>query len=150
MVACVAVAVILLLRSNACLGRQTVLVYLRGILWRGGKLLKVLDPGCYQFRPTSEQITVVDLRSQPLIVERLAYPDGAGESAWVSVSAAVRVVDVRRATEHCSDHVKEAMAMIRDVLRRTLSSRRASEVRRNRHGCEQELNTQLASELEKI
>jgi len=83
-------------------------------------------------------------------VERLAYPDGAGESAWVSVSAAVRVVDVRRATEHCSDHVKEAMAMIRDVLRRTLSSRRASEVRRNRHGCEQELNTQLASELEKI
>jgi hypothetical protein len=129
--------------------RQTILDFQRGIRFHEGKPREILGPGCYRFRRSSEQITVVDLRDQPVIVERFAYRDRANENAWISISAAVHVVDAHRATTQCHDHMNEAVVFIREVLR-GLSARRASEARRDRHGCEQELTMQMASELEKI
>jgi uncharacterized membrane protein YqiK len=142
--------VVMLLRQNTRQERQTVLDYQYGLLFEGGKPQEVLAPGRHFFRPNKEQITLVDLRDQPVLVERLAYPDSTGENAWVSVSAAIRIVDAILVTVKCSDHVNEAMVLIRDVVRKRLSARRASETRHDRRGCEQEITTHVASELGKI
>jgi uncharacterized membrane protein YqiK len=149
MIAMLVVLLVVVVRLTVKSDRQTILDYQRGIRFNGGKPQAILGPGCYRFRPANEQITVVDLRDQPVIVERFAYRDSASENAWISISAAIHVVDAHRATTQCHDHVNEAVVSIRDVLR-GLSARRASEARRDRRGCEQELTTQMASELEKI
>lgn len=149
-VAVLVVVVVIVVRVNAKRGRQTVLDYQSGIRFEGGKFQEILGPGCHRFHPTKEQIILVDLRNQPIIVERFSYPDSAGENAWVSISAGIQVADAHRAITQCNDHVNEAIALIRDVLRGRLSARRAIEARCNRRDCEQEIKTHMAGELERI
>jgi uncharacterized membrane protein YqiK len=149
-VAMLVVVIVVVVRLNAKRGRQTILDYQRGIRFEGGKFQEILGPGCHRFHPTKEQITLVDLRNQPIIVERFFYPDSAGENACVSISAGIQIADVHRAIIECNDHVNEAVVLIRNVLRGRLSAKRAVEARCNRRDCEQEIKTHMAGELERI
>jgi uncharacterized membrane protein YqiK len=150
MIAVLVVLLVIVARLTARSQRQIILDYQRGIRFQGGKPQAILGPGCHRFQPANEQIIVVDLRDQPVIVERFAYADSTGVNALVSISAAVRVADVHRASTQYRDHVNEAIVALREALRQHLSASRAAEARRERRRYEQELKTQAAIELEKL
>ena len=150
MIGVLAFVLVFVVRLSEKRGRQTILDYQRGLRFEGGKFQEILGPGCHRFHLTKEQITLVDLRDQPIVIERFVYADSAGENAWVSISARIQVADAHRAITQCNDHVNEAVVLTRDILRRCLSARRAIEARRNRAGCEHEIKTHIASALESI
>jgi len=150
MVGMLVAIIVLVVRLNTKRGQQTILDYQCGIRFESGKFQELLGPGCHRFHPSKEQITLVDLRNQPIIVERFLYPDSAGETAWISISVGIQIADVHLAITQCNDHVSEAVVKIRSVLRERLSAKRAIETRRNRRDCEQEIKTQMAGELAKI
>lgn len=95
--------------------------YQRGVRYAGGAFADVLEPGSYNSYTPKEQITVVDMRPQPFVIERLFYQDALQSPSVISIGGALSVSDPYGAVTTLKDQVNEAIAIVREALRATVS-----------------------------
>ncbi|MGE5322848.1 MAG: SPFH domain-containing protein [Actinomycetota bacterium] len=130
--------------------RQIILEYKRGVRFKDGAFQEILLPGSYRYDSSKEQIAVVDLRPQPLLIERLEYADSAGQGAWISISASISVCDPRIVTLQTRDHVSEGAVAIRETAKRVVAAMPALSARMDRQNLARQLSEQCSAELQKI
>jgi len=91
--------------------------YQRGVRFDKGTFARVLDPGCYKSRGSRQQITMLDMRPQPFVVERLFYKDALQASAVISIGAELKVIDPQLVATKLKDQTKDSISIVRDALR---------------------------------
>lgn len=101
--------------------RLVITDFCRGVRFVGGAFSAVLEPGSYTYNSRKEQITVVDMRPQPILIERLAFEDGIKQSGVISVAAQLSVCDPQVAATVLRDQIKDALILTRDAISMALS-----------------------------
>jgi hypothetical protein len=104
-------------------GRTRVLIpdYRRGVRFVGGVFSDVLDAGSYSFDGRKEQVTIVDMRPQPILIERLPFQDALNHQGVISVGAELVVSDPQLAASALRDQVKDAYILARNSIRAAIS-----------------------------
>lgn len=100
--------------------------YRSGVHFVNGTFREVLGPGSYRYDERNEQITVMDLRPQPILIERLTFQDALRQEGIISVGADLLVRDPRLAATALRDQIKDAYVMVRDMVRTTMSKQIAA------------------------
>src|ERR1700687_6024646 len=80
------VIVIVMARVNR--GKKRILIpdYRRGVLFVNGAFVKVLEPGSYPVSALKQQLTIVDMRPQPIVLERIFFQDALKNQGVVSLA----------------------------------------------------------------
>jgi|GEM_PF-2267026 len=94
----------------------------RGVHFVGGTMKDVLGPGSYIYNVRKEEITVVDMRPHPILIERIAFQDALGHGGIVSIGASLVVRDPTLAATVLRDQVSDSYLIVRDTLKATLST----------------------------
>lgn len=118
-------ALVFLSLRNKGKKRITIIEYQRGLRFTDGQVAGVLPPGSYQYSPGNETILTVDMRPQPILLERLAYRDVLNRQALISVATELLVADPLAAATRLKDQVNDSFAIARETLLGFLSSRAA-------------------------
>lgn len=87
--------------------RVTIMDYRCGVRSAGGKMGEVLLPGCYSYDTRKETILVVDMRPQPVLIERLFCRDALNRKAVISAATELSVLDAVKASTGLRDHIRE-------------------------------------------
>jgi hypothetical protein len=95
--------------------------YQHGVRYAKGIFADVLEPGSYNSYTPKEQITVVDMRPQPFVIERFFYKDVLQSPSVISIGGKLSVSDPYEAVTALKDQVNESIAIIREALRATVS-----------------------------
>lgn len=95
--------------------------YERGLRFVKGSFVNVLGPGSYHPFSLKEQIEVVDMRPQPIFLERISYRDAWQAESWMSVGAELVVSDAYLASTTMKDRVNDSLVVIRDTVRSIVS-----------------------------
>jgi flagellar basal body-associated protein FliL len=95
--------------------------YSRGVLFVNGAFVKVLEPGSYRISGSKQQVTIVDMRPQPILLERVFFQDALQNQGVISLTVDLLVQDPHLAATMTRDQVKDAVAILRDQLRTVLS-----------------------------
>lgn len=122
------VVVVFLGRRNRNRKRILIPDYRRGVHFVGGVFSGVLDAGSYTFDARKEQITIVDLRPQPILMDRLGFQDALKHDGLISVATELVVRDPQLAASALRDQVKDAYILTRDTIRLTMSQQIADDV----------------------
>jgi len=97
--------------------RVAVFDYQRGLLYRDGRFVKVVEPGAYRiFRPTS-MIRIVDVRSGVLSVPGQELVTSDGVTVKISLAVHRRVIDPAVAINENENYALSAYALIQVALR---------------------------------
>ena len=104
-------------------GRKRIVLtdYRRGVHFVDGTFKSVLGPGSYSYDTRKEQIMVVDMRPQPILIERLAFQDALRQDGVISIGTEMLVRDPHLAATTLRDEVKDAYAMVRETVRNSMS-----------------------------
>ena len=115
--------VVMLAMARFNRGKKRILIpdYRRGVLFENGSFVKVLEPGSYRVSGSKQQITIVDMRPQPFLLERIGFQDAVKNQGVVSLGVDLRVQDPHLAATATRDQIKDALAILRDQLRTVLS-----------------------------
>ena len=116
-----AIIVTFMFQSRRSRKRILITDYRRGVRFRGGVFAGLLEPGSYTYDPQKEQITVVDMRPQPILIERLGFQDALRNEAVVSIGTELLVSDPQRAATALRDQIKDSYIIARDTLRNAVS-----------------------------
>jgi hypothetical protein len=143
------VAVIVLGRRATLRKRIVITDFRRGVRFVGGVFSGVLDAGSYTFNPRKEQITIVDMRPQPILIERLGFQDALSHQGVISVGTDLLVRDPQLAANALRDQVKDAYILARDVVR-TAMSKQIIPDNSDVAGLTQTLNAAIRVELGKV
>jgi SPFH domain/Band 7 family protein len=100
--------------------------YRRGVHFVNGTFQEVLGPGSYRYDERNEQIAVMDLRPQPILIERLTFQDALRHEGIISVGTELLVRDPRLAATALRDQIKDAYVMVRDTIRTAMSKQIAA------------------------
>lgn len=95
--------------------------YRRGVHFVDGAFQAVLGPGSYRYDERHEQITVMDMRPQPVLIERLSFQDALRHEGVISIGTELLIRDPRLAATALRDQVKDAYVMVRDTIRAAMS-----------------------------
>lgn len=112
--------------------RVTIMDYRRGVRSAGGKMGEVLSPGCYSYDTRKETILVVDMRPQPVLIERLFCRDALNRKVVISAATELSVLDAVKASTRLRDQIRDTAPIISDTLREVVS-RRAIDVAGDGH-----------------
>jgi hypothetical protein len=152
-------AVVFLLGGAALLflrfyGRRTVRVFItdyqRGVRFVDGTFRDLLGPGSYRSNRNREQVTVVDMRPQPVVLERIFYQDAFSVPSVVSIAAELSVGDPYRATTQLKDPIRDSLDLIRDQLRGIATQSIADLGPETRHKSANEIAATLNCDLDKF
>jgi hypothetical protein len=99
----------------------------RGLRFVNGAYVNMLGPGSYQIAATREHIEIVDMRPQPVILERTFYRDAWNNTALVSVGADILVSNPHLAGTALKDQINDSLPIARDAVRSALSRGTASD-----------------------
>jgi regulator of protease activity HflC (stomatin/prohibitin superfamily) len=124
--------------------------YQRALLFVDGAFRKVLGPGNYESSSSHEQVTVVDMRPQPIVVERIIYQDVLQTPSVISIAAELCVADPYQAATKLKNFVNDSLAIIRDGLRSIVSKRIADSALETRGKTASDLAVTLNHELGKF
>src|SRR5579871_5590635 len=113
--------------------------YQRGVKFVDGTFGSILEPGSYEPASKHQQITIIDMRPQPLVVERVIYQDAIQAPSVISIAAELVIADPFQAITKLKNLVNDSIAIIRDQLRSTVSKRIADTAPESR--------TKLASDI---
>ncbi len=113
--------------------------YQRGVKFVDGTFGSILEPGSYEPASKHQQITIVDMRPQPIVVERVIYQDAIQAPSVISIAAELVIADPFQAITKLKNLVNDSIAIIRDQLRSTVSKRIADTAPESR--------TKLASDI---
>jgi hypothetical protein len=109
--------------SQSRRGKKHILItdYRRGVRFVGGVFSGVLEPGSYSFDARKEQITIMDMRPQPILMERLTFQDALKQQGVVSLATEFVVRDPQRAATALRDQVKDCYLLARNAIRTVMS-----------------------------
>jgi len=137
-------------RRNKAKKRLIVLEFQRGVKFENGAFRAVLEPGSYRIDPKKEQITIVDMRPLPIVMEQCSFQDSHQLAAYLSVAAELVVVDPRAVTKESKNHVNDAVLAIREVIRQVGPGYDASGLNSRRAEIERELLERSREELARL
>jgi hypothetical protein len=95
--------------------------YQRGVRFVQGSFHDLLGPGSYASNPKREQVTIVDMRPQQILLERLQFQDAVLAASLISIGADLVVADPVLAVTTVKNPVADSMTIVRDALRAALS-----------------------------
>ncbi|MFZ0635503.1 MAG: SPFH domain-containing protein [Candidatus Acidiferrales bacterium] len=95
--------------------------YQRGVRFVKGSFANVLGPGSYRPFTANEQIVVVDMRPQPIILEKISYRDALQNQSFLSIGAEMQVCDAHLAATTLKDQITDSLPAVRDTLRQVVS-----------------------------
>ena len=88
---------VLVMLTQRILGRKKPKIYIpdyqRGVKFVDGTFGSILGPGSYEPAGKHQQITVVDMRPQPIVVERVIYQDAIQAPSVISIAAELVISD---------------------------------------------------------
>jgi hypothetical protein len=104
-------------------GKKRILItdYRRGVRFVGGVFVDVLGAGSHTYDPRKEQVTIVDMRPQPIVIERLVFQDALRHQGLISLGAELLVRDPHLAATALRDQVKDSYILARDTVRNAIS-----------------------------
>lgn len=108
---------ILILRFIPRRTRIFITDYQQGVRFVRGSFAGLRGPGSYMAGRGDDQITVVDMRPLPFLIERLFFQDGMQNPAVISIGAELVVQDPYAAVTLVKDRVNDSIAIVRDTLR---------------------------------
>lgn len=88
----------------------------RGVRFVRGAFSAILKPGAYRINTAKEQVTIVDMRPQPLLFDRCMYRDVLNRPSVISIGTELLVEDPRLATTTLKDQVKDAIPIINNLI----------------------------------
>jgi len=93
--------------SQSRRGKKRILItdYRRGVRFVGGVFAGVLEPGSHSFDARKEQITIMDMRPQPVLMERLTFQDALQHQGVVSLGTEFVVRDPQLAATALRDQI---------------------------------------------
>lgn len=91
----------------------------RGVRFVKGTFADVLEPGSYRINTAKETVTVVDMRPQPMLFERVLYRDALNNPSVISIGADLLVKDPHRAVTTLKDYARDSMPIVQDALQET-------------------------------
>ena len=148
-----AAAVILIVtlgRLQARKKRILITDYRRGVRFVSGAVAGVLGPGTHRYDTRKEQISIVDMRPQPVLVERLVFQDAVNTPALISIASEMRVQDPQLASTALRDQVKDGYAILRDTLRMFVSQQILQPGAESRDALAKALNAAIDTALRKV
>jgi regulator of protease activity HflC (stomatin/prohibitin superfamily) len=95
--------------------------YQRGVRFVKGSFSNVLGPGSYQPLTSREQIEVVDMRPQPIFLEKISYRDACQNDSFLSIGAEMLVCDPHLAVTTLKKQIDDSLPIVRDALRSVVS-----------------------------
>jgi hypothetical protein len=95
--------------------------YCRGVHFVDGSFKAVLGPGSYKYNERKEQISIVDMRAQPVLIERLAFQDALKHEGVISIGTELLIRDPHVAATTLRDQVNDAYIVVRDTVRAVMS-----------------------------
>jgi hypothetical protein len=144
------VIVTFVLSRRAALRKRIVITdFRRGVRFVGGVFSNVLEAGSYSFDPRQEQITIVDMRPQPFLMERLGFQDALKNPGVISLGAELLVRDPHLAGSALRDQVRDACILARDTVRTAMSKQIIADTT-DTAGLMQTLGATLRGELHKV
>lgn len=93
----------------------------RGLDFIRGELKGVLEAGAHTYNTRKEEITIVDMRPQPILIERLSFQDALTHDGIISIGASLVVRDPKLAATALRDQIGDSTLIIRDTLKVTVS-----------------------------
>lgn len=121
----------------------------RGVHFIGGVLNGVLETGAYTYNPRKEEITIVDMRPSPILVERLSFQDALKHDGIISIGTSLVVRDPTLAATALRDQINDSYLIVRDTLKATVSQQIALD-RESFEALQTLLASALNSSLEKV
>jgi hypothetical protein len=120
-------AAVIALRSTRLFAKKGARVFVPdyqcGVLFVDGAFREVMGPGSYNPTTANEQITIIDMRPQPVVVERIFYQDALQAPSVISIGAELSVADPYQATTKLKNVINDSLAIMRDTLRGVVSKR---------------------------
>jgi hypothetical protein len=95
--------------------------YQRGVRYRNGVFVEVLEPCSRSFHTPGEQIEIVDMRPVQFVIERLMYKDVLQNPSVVSIGAELKVSDPQLACTSLKNQIHDSVAIVRNALRAVVS-----------------------------
>jgi hypothetical protein len=107
---------LIILRHIRSMPRVFIPDYKRGVRFSRGVFKDVLGPGVYQPFSRKQQIEVVDMRPQPIFLDRVAYRDVLQNESFMSIGADLLVGDARLAVNMLKDQINDSFPMVRHAI----------------------------------
>ena len=147
-----AAVVLVLSLTQRYRGRKRILItdYRCGLRFINGEFASILPPGSYRYNPQSEQITVIDMRPQPMLLERQVFQDVVGAQAVISIGTELVVNDPRLVATALRDQIKDSFVIVRDTVRSAASRQVVAGLGDNRKSIAVSLLQAVNSELAKV
>jgi SPFH domain / Band 7 family len=123
--------------------------YQRAVKFVDGAFASILDPGSYEPPGKHEQITIVDMRPLPIVVERLIYHDAIQAPSVISIVTELVISDPVEALTKLKNLANDSAAIARDQLRSMVSKRIADPTPESREKLASDIATALNGELRK-
>lgn len=124
--------------------------YQKGVRFIKGSFAGILGPGSYLSGNSEVEITVVDMRPFPFLIERFFYQDGLQAPSVISISAELSVSDSYRAVTGVKDRIADSIAIVRDALHSCTSRMSAELTSKGRYAMADKVTVTANAELNKI
>lgn len=108
--------------------RRTVFEFERGLLYRGGRFRRVLEPGLYWYSPLFTTIRSVDVRARFATVSGQEVLSSDSIALKVSLAAEYRVAEPARAVNEVLDFEQALYLELQLALRTVMGSATADEI----------------------
>lgn len=123
---------------------------MRGLSFVNGAYVGELGPGAYRIAGTRKHIELVDMRPQPVLLDRRAYTDAWGNPAFISISADLLVSHPYRASTELKNQIHDCLPIARNAVRSALTRSTASEGVDNRTRIAADIEQAVNAELEPV
>lgn len=119
-----ALALVVFFAARAAIGYQTVTVreHQRGLLFRSGRIARVLEPGRYPLWGRNVAVELMDMRSRVLVISGQEVLTADSVSVRASMLVRYRIVDPQRAFTTAEDYERALHAESQMLLRRLIGA----------------------------
>lgn len=124
--------------------------YQRGVRFRNGAFNDLMPPGGYYSYGNKEQITIIDLRPQPILIEQIFFQDVMQARSVISIGGELSVEDPLLAVTKLKNPVSDSINTVRDTLRLTISKGIMTPKLMDVANTAEEIKTAVNSELSKV
>ncbi len=105
-----------------------ILAFQRGVKYKRGKFVALLEPGSYLVDVRTEHVVLVDMRAQPFTLERLPVNARDGSPVLVCISSTFQVSDPVKAISTTANYVQSESQLLLDSVRRVITSKTVPEL----------------------
>jgi regulator of protease activity HflC (stomatin/prohibitin superfamily) len=113
--------------------RVVILEYQRGLLYRKGRLARLVPPGAHWIRRADNVIRVADMRESRMILERQDVVSADNASSRLNVMARYRVIDPVLALTSVDSHDHATEAIVHTAIREVVAGITSEQLVARRH-----------------